>query len=203
MIEEDYQMKDRIRAVIRDRRNNLSEEVRDMCAGVLSDNLEEYIVDEMGLDLSRIKVASYMPVYGEISSLPFCRKVLDKGGCVMMPRVDGRDVRYYKIKSFDKGFVIGSFGIKEPDISLEEADVRDADVIIVPGIAYNDEGIRLGQGGGYFDRLWEHLGGDSPDRKSVIIGVCYDFQIMSSIPVDEKDMTVDVLFEVAAEEEES
>ena len=77
----------------------------------------------------------------------------------------------------------------------------ERDIVIVPAIAYNDEGIRLGQGGGYYDRLWKDLGGDSPDRKNVIVGICYDFQMISSIPVDENDMVCDVIFAVPTEEE--
>jgi len=199
MNSENKMMKDRIRSIIRDRRKNLSEEICEECAGILSSNLEDYITNELNLDLSSVSVASYMPVSGEISSLPFCRKVLELGGTVMMPAVEGQNIIFHKILSLDEGFAAGSFGIPEPVESLEEADADSADVIIVPGIAFNDEGIRLGQGGGYYDRLWAGLGGDSPDRKSVIIGVCYDFQIMSGIPVEANDMAVDVLFEVTTD----
>ena len=192
-------MKDRIRSIIRDRRQNLPEEVQKECAGILCEYLEDYICGELKLDLGSVKVVSYMPARGEISSLPFCRKVLSAGGSVYMPKVAGDNLGFYKVDDLDKGFVKGAFGISEPDTSYPQVDPGDADVIIVPAIAYNDEGIRLGQGGGFYDRLYESLGGDSPDRKSVIIGVCYDFQIVSSIPVEANDMAVDVLMEVSSE----
>ncbi|MCR5061518.1 MAG: 5-formyltetrahydrofolate cyclo-ligase [Saccharofermentans sp.] len=195
-------VKERIRAVIRDRRMNLSDEVLAGCGSELSSYLEEFIRDELGRGLGDITVASYMPFRGEISTKAFCSKVLSAGGVILMPRVEGKDMIFHKVSSLDEGFETGSYGIMEPLAELPVFDIRNADVVIVPGIAYNDEGIRLGQGGGYYDRLYEYLGGDSPDRKVLMIGVCYDFQMVSSIPVDDRDMAVDVLIDVSSESQE-
>ena len=202
MDQDSYAMKERIRAVIRDRRMNLSDDILSGCDKELSSYLEEFIRDEMGRSLGDITVASYMPFRGEISTKTFCSKVLASGGVLLMPRLEDNEIVFHKVSSLEEGFEIGSFGISEPKAELPVFDVNKADIVIVPGIAYNDEGIRLGQGGGYYDRLFERLGGDSPDRKALIIGVCYDFQLMSSIPVDEWDMAVDVLIDVSSESQE-
>ncbi len=195
-------VKERIRAVIRDRRMNLSDEVLIRCDSELSTYLEEFIRDELGRGPGDITAASYMPCRGEISTKAFCSKVLSAGGVLLMPRVEGKDMIFHKVSSLEEGFETGSYGIMEPIAELPVFDIRNADIVIVPGIAYNDEGIRLGQGGGYYDRLYEYLGGDSPDRKVLMIGVCYDFQLVSSIPVDDRDMAVDVLIDVSSESEE-
>ena len=195
-------VKERIRAVIRDRRMNLSDEVLIRCDSELSTYLEEVIRDELGRGLGDITAASYMPCRGEISTKAFCSKVLSAGGVLLMPRVEGKDMIFHKVSSLEEGFETGSYGIMEPIAELPVFDIKNADIVIVPGIAYNDEGIRLGQGGGYYDRLYEYLGGDSPDRKVLMIGVCYDFQLVSSIPVDDRDMAVDVLIDVSSESEE-
>lgn len=202
MDNDSYAMKERIRAVIRDRRMNLSDDVLSGCGAELSSYLEDFITNEQHLDLKDITVASYMPYNGEISTKSFCSKVLSSGGRILMPRIEGEDIVFHQVTSLEEGFETGSFGITEPLKNLPVFDAAEADVVIVPGIAYNDEGIRLGQGGGYYDRLFEHLGGDSPDRKVLIIGVCYDFQLMSSIPVDDWDMAVDVLIDVSSEQED-
>ena len=194
-------IKERIRAIIRDRRSNLSGDVQETCAEVLCDNLTEYVTGELGLDLADVRIASYMPVFGEISTIPFCRKVIEKGGTVMMPRVEDPRIVFYEVSDLDQDLKPGRFGIPEPVDTLTAGDPRSCDLVIVPAIAFNDEGIRLGQGGGYYDRLWEYLDGESPERKVIIVGVCYDFQIVSSIPVEAHDMTADVLFEVSTEEE--
>ena len=195
-------MKDRIRAVIRDRRSSLPEEVIRRCADLLSVNLTEFAEEELKLDLSGITVASYIPVRGEISSIPFCLDVLSRGGKVMMPRVNGSEMQFYYVSNLDNDVEDGPYGLKEPKLTCETGSASDCDIVIVPAIAYNDEGIRLGQGGGYYDRLWKELGGDDPSRKTVLVGICYDFQMISSIPVDENDMVCDVVFAVPVEEEE-
>ena len=195
------QVKERIRAIIRDRRSSLPQEIQGRCADVLTDSLEDLVVNELKIKLKDLTVASYMPVRGELSSLPFCKRVMDEGGTVLMPRVTGDGLVFCKVNDLKDSFVKGSYGIPEPVDSCEVCDIRSADILIVPAIAYNDEGIRLGQGGGYFDRVWAYLGGDSPEREAVIAGVCYDFQMISSIPVSELDMVVDVLLQVDTEED--
>ncbi len=202
MSSEEHALKDRIRAIIRDRRSGLSARVINRCASAVSDYLEDYISSELGIDTGSLKVASYMPVSGELSTIPFCQKVIDNGGVLLMPKVTGDDIVFYAVSDLIGDMERGRYGIPEPADHCAKADIRDADVIIVPAIAYNDEGIRLGQGGGYYDRVWEYLGGDSPDRKAVLIGVCYDFQIVSSIPVLAHDMAVDVIIGVESEEED-
>ena len=194
-------MKDRIRAVIRDRRISLSEEIISECAELLSENLLAYVTEELCLDLSSVTVASYMPVRGEISSVPFCLEVLSRGGRLMLPRICGNEMKFYYVKDLESDIEDGTYGLKEPKLTCCEADPSHCDIIIVPAIAYNDEGIRLGQGGGYYDRLWKELGGDNPDRKVILAGICYDFQMISSIPVDENDMICDVVFAVPTQEE--
>ena len=142
-------MKDRIRAVIRDRRGSLPEEVIKRCADLLSDNLTEFVKDELGLDTHKITVASYIPVRGEISSIPFCLDVLSGGGNVMMPRVNGSALDFYYVRDLDNDVESGTYGLMEPKTSCRTGSITDCDIVIVPAIAYNDEGIRLGQGGGY------------------------------------------------------
>ena len=194
--------KERVRAIIRDRRSNLAPEIQAGCADTLSSYLNEFVSDELSLPLKEITMAAYMPCRGEISAVPFLKDVIKNNGKVLLPRVSGDDLVFCEVSDLDKELEEGTYGIKEPVEGLNEVDISKADVIIVPAIAYNDEGARLGQGGGFYDRLWQKLGGDSPDRKNVLIGICYDFQIISSIPVDESDMVVDVLFQVETEGEE-
>ena len=202
MTENNRAAKDRVRAIIRDRRSNLAPDVQSGCADTLSSYLKEFVADELDMSLGDLTVASYMPCRGEISSVPFLKDVIGSNGKVLLPRVAGEDLVFCEVSDLDKDLEAGAFGIQEPVKGLNEVDISSADVIIVPAIAYNDEGIRLGQGGGFYDRLWQKLGGDSPDRKNILIGICYDFQIVSSIPVNESDMVVDVLFQVETDGEE-
>ena len=62
------------------------------------------------------------------------------------------------------------------------------DVVLVPGLAFTAAGDRLGQGGGWFDRL---LGDVRPD--CLIVGVCFDVQVVTELPVEAHDVPVDLV----------
>jgi 5-formyltetrahydrofolate cyclo-ligase len=78
----------------------------------------------------------------------------------------------------------GSFGIQEPTGELF-TDYDTIDVAIVPGMAFDAEGHRLGRGKGYYDRfLCQHL-----DVKR--IGICFDFQLVDEVPTEPLDIKMD------------
>ena len=101
-------------------------------------------------------------------------------------------------KALDEScFKTGAFGIKEPLDSLAPVDPESIDIVVLPAVAYNEEGTRLGQGKGYYDRFYAGIKG----KKPLLLGVCYDFQISSEIPVEEHDITADVIIAVPTAED--
>ena len=79
---------------------------------------------------------------------------------------------------------LGAFQIEEPD-GDDTTDIADIDLIIVPAVAYDRNGNRVGRGKGYYDRLLSR-------SKAITIGVCYDFQLIDDgIEADEHDIPVD------------
>ena len=76
------------------------------------------------------------------------------------------------------------------DVAVPEDDVPTTwpDVVIVPGLAFTAGGRRLGQGGGWYDR---YLPGVRPD--CVLVGVCFDEQVLAELPVEPHDVAVDVV----------
>ena len=81
----------------------------------------------------------------------------------------------------------GSFGIMEP-VGEPFTDYHLIDVALIPGVAFDTDGHRLGRGRGYYDRFLSHL---SPLTSHLLIGVCFDFQKVASVPVDINDIPVD------------
>lgn len=81
--------------------------------------------------------------------------------------------------------VKGAYGIPEPDI-INEADISDIDIALIPGIAFDMHGNRTGFGMGYYDRFLSQF-------KGLKIGLCYDFQLLPSIPADEHDIRMDLI----------
>ncbi len=100
---------------------------------------------------------------------------------IILPTVVGDDiipVAYEK----DTDFAVGDFNILEPQ---NEPYKGDFDLIIVPGVAFDRNGNRLGRGRGYYDRfLCQHL-----DVKR--IGICFDFQLVDEIPTEPFDIRMD------------
>ena len=79
----------------------------------------------------------------------------------------------------------GAYGILEPSTKRPVAE-NDIDVIIVPGLAFDRRGGRMGFGAGYYDRLLIKT-------NAVKIGLCYDFQLMDSVPSEEHDVPMDYI----------
>ena len=100
---------------------------------------------------------------------------------IILPTVVGDDiipVEYGK----DTAFAVGDFNILEPQ---NEPYQGDFDLIIVPGVAFDRKGNRLGRGRGYYDRfLCQHL-----DVKR--IGICFDFQLVDEVPAEPFDIQMD------------
>lgn len=84
-----------------------------------------------------------------------------------------------------KELTSGAYGILEPKKEyIRKGNVSDMDIAIVPGIAFDEEGYRIGYGGGYYDKLLRKMNGKK-------IGVAYDFQILKKLPHEDHDVKMD------------
>lgn len=101
-----------------------------------------------------------------------------------LPRVNGVNL---DILPYDKSHLeLGSFHIEEPT-GDDTASIDDIEMIVVPAVAYDRQGNRLGRGKGFYDRLLQ----DSRARK---VGIVYDFQLCDDdIPTEQHDVPVDVV----------
>ncbi|MEJ7556308.1 MAG: 5-formyltetrahydrofolate cyclo-ligase, partial [Aquificaceae bacterium] len=79
----------------------------------------------------------------------------------------------------------GAFCILEPSKG-KEVRPEEVELSLIPGIAFDKAGYRIGYGKGYYDRLFERLGG-------LKVGVCYEFQVLEEVPRDDWDMPVDLV----------
>ena len=82
-------------------------------------------------------------------------------------------------------FSKGGFSVREPDVKVV-AKPTDFDVIIVPGIAFDVQGNRIGFGKGCYDKLLVKTNG-------IKVGFCYDFQLCDNIPTEETDIKMDCI----------
>ena len=105
------------------------------------------------------------------------------GKRIVIPRVEGDIMRFYDY-SADR-MVVGAFGIEEP-LGEEEVKPEEIDLIIVPARAFTTSGIRLGRGGGFYDKYMS-----LPTFRAYKIGIAYKEQIFDSLPHDAHDIMVD------------
>ena len=100
---------------------------------------------------------------------------------MLLPVVKGEDM-LIKPFSTKEELKQGSLGIWEPDTQKEY--LNSIDLVIVPGVAFDRDKSRLGRGKGYYDRYFIN-------KRIVKIGVCFDFQLLESIPIDSFDIKMD------------
>jgi len=129
----------------------------------------------------------YVDMRKEVITKEAIGKTLTMNKRVLVPKVKkARQMSAIQIDSLDD-LIPGRFGILEPVKELE-TDPKKIDVVIVPGVAFDKRGYRLGYGGGYYDNFLPKL---RPDAKK--IALCYEFQLMDSVPVESHDVPVNML----------
>ncbi|HEY8924834.1 MAG TPA: 5-formyltetrahydrofolate cyclo-ligase, partial [Polyangia bacterium] len=115
-----------------------------------------------------------------------------RGGRVAYPRVadDQRPrLRFHLAESAD--LRAGRFGIPEPPAGNEEVALGQIDLLIVPGVAFDRDGRRLGFGGGYYDELLRTRPAAAGSAAPVVLGLGYDFQIVDACPAEPHDQMID------------
>ena len=153
--------------------------------------------EDFAARLSKAKtVALYRASQGELPADDLAKAFIKKGIKVCFPKIEDGAMNFYYCASLEgKLFEQGAYGIEEPVAGLEKVLPADIDIAVIPAIAYNEEGTRLGQGGGYYDKFFAQT-------EALLVGICYDFQICSELPFEEHDLTVDFLLPVMTEDYE-
>lgn len=109
------------------------------------------------------------------------------GARVLLPRVVGDELALVRHEA-DVALVTGAFGVLVPPGDALLVDAGEVDVAIVPGVAFDVDGGRLGRGGGFYDRLLPRL---RPD--CLVVGVCSEQAVLGRVPTEPHDRPVDVV----------
>lgn len=122
----------------------------------------------------------------EVITEPMIERSWMKMKDVVVPRVHRASDRLHaaRIASIEKDLEIGTFGVREPKKTCRRAGPGTIDLVIVPGLAFDRAGHRLGYGKGYYDRWLKKI----PAEKR--IGVCFEFQVVDRLPSDGHDVPV-------------
>jgi 5-formyltetrahydrofolate cyclo-ligase len=137
-------------------------------------------------------VMFFLSFANEVRTDEMITRALNDQKQVYVPRLlkKIKQMEICRITSMDQEFEIGSYAIREP-FKNNSRVVSPAiiDAVIVPGLAFDRSGGRLGFGGGYFDRLFKQL-----RDKALRFGVAYEFQVIESMPLDFWDERVQAIF---------
>jgi 5-formyltetrahydrofolate cyclo-ligase len=130
-------------------------------------------------------VLAFASFGAEIPTDPLLHALLDAGKAVLLPYVepDG-PMRAAAIASLED-LVPGYRGIREP---ARRVDAGLASVAVVPGVAFDAHGGRLGYGGGFYDRYLDAI---APE--ALVVGACFDAQLVDAVPTEPHDRLVDVV----------
>ena len=137
-------------------------------------------------------VAGFAAVRSEIDPAATLDEVRRRGGRVAYPRVadDQRPrLRFHLAESAD--LQAGRFGIPEPPADNQEVALGQIDLVIVPGVAFDAEGRRLGLGGGYYDELLGTRPSGEGSARPLVLGLAYDFQVVDACPAEPHDQMID------------
>jgi 5-formyltetrahydrofolate cyclo-ligase len=130
-------------------------------------------------------ILGFLPIRGEPDVTDACRTVLNAGKRLCLTRLDWAKgtLTPAAVRSVDAGVVAGRYGIREPAADAPAVAPGEIDLVLVPGLAFDESGRRLGRGAGYYDRFLAPL-------SVVIVGVAFELQLVPEVPAGSGDVPV-------------
>lgn len=128
-------------------------------------------------------IYGYLPYNQEVRTVPMLEQALKDGKKVAVPKVYGEEMKFIymdDLSKVEKGYA----GIPEPIADLPIADDKTA-LVLMPGLAFDKKGHRIGYGGGFYDRFLAA----EPDHPT--LALCYEFQMQEHLETEEFDIPVD------------
>lgn len=166
--------KNKMRELLVQRRRVISAQDCQMYSQQILDQLEK-----MTCFCEAKTVLLYYPIQNEVNVLPLVKKYKHEK-TLLFPVSHRRGMTVHPYAG-NEHMHRGKFGIPEPTTPAYEGEI---DLVIVPAVAFDAKGHRLGRGGGYYDRFIKKL------THTVLVGVGYDFQLVDEVPAARHDQRV-------------
>jgi 5-formyltetrahydrofolate cyclo-ligase len=139
-------------------------------------------------------VAGFVSTRSEIDTAPLLDELRRRGLDVVLPRVSTGLIpprlRFHRVER-KADLVFGIYGLLEPGLDCPEVAAHTVDVFIVPGLAFDRRGARVGYGGGYYDELAAYVKAHPDATAARFIGLAFDFQLVDTCPSGEWDVPLD------------
>ena len=169
--------KRQLRQFVREKKRAMTPEQIELASGKLTELFratEEYRAAKT--------IYGYLPYNQEVRTIPLLRQALLDGKQVAVPKVYGDEMRFILLPDLDR-VAKGYSGIPEP---IDDGPVADdpAALVLMPGLAFDKDGRRIGYGGGFYDKFL------AAEPTHPTVALCYEFQIVPHIPAEEFDIPV-------------
>ena len=176
--------KEKLRKKIQNRRDNLRVLYRKERSKIIA---EKFFNTVYYINSNNILI--YYPFRSEVDVTIIIKKALKNKKNIILPRIDKHNLNIFYVNDLKKQLEKGTYGIMEPAIGLcRPADISDIDLAVVPGVGFDKKLNRLGYGGGFYDKLLLYI----PEGVKKI-ALCFDIQVVNSIPALENDIKVDCI----------
>lgn len=155
------------------------------------------IIEEKFFKSSFYKEAQNIFIYisydSEINTKRIISRAIKEGKNIYVPRTEfsTKLMNAVKINNFDN-LIESRYGILEPKKEEPFINPNDLDLIVVPGVAFDKNGGRVGYGAGYYDRYFKRIDNQNKFRVTKF-ALIYDFQLIDEVPTDEEDVLVDAV----------
>jgi 5-formyltetrahydrofolate cyclo-ligase len=183
--------RERLRTEMRKRRRRLAQPERDDCAA----RLAQLAAREPLVSNSR-RIAAYFPVNGEMDPRPLMDYLWSMDKTLYLPVLVNFSQRRLWFSVYTPGdpLVCNRFGIPEP-ARVHGTRIKTAalDLVLLPLVAFDAMGHRLGMGGGYYDHCFEFINRRVHWRKPRLVGLAYEFQRLPLIKPEPWDVPLDAI----------
>ncbi len=146
------------------------------------------MLEEQALWKQAQSVLFFAPLPEELDVWPLLAKAISLGKAVALPRFVAEEKTYVacEVRHLTRDVRVGYFGIREPAERCAPVSSNRVDLILVPGVAFDLHGRRLGRGKGFYDQLLTMVRG-------MTCGVAFDEQVVPEIPIEPHDVELNCL----------
>lgn len=130
-------------------------------------------------------IYGYLPYNQEVRTVPMLERALKDGKKVAVPKVYGDEMKFLYLDDLN-AVAMGYAGIPEP-IADEPVAQDETALVLMPGLAFDPQGHRIGYGGGFYDKFL------AAEPNHPTLALCYEFQMLPKLDVEDHDIPVDTV----------
>ncbi len=179
------QVRERVKQALRDRMRAVRDALPKSACQTRSVSITQHV---LGLEEMRraVTILAFASIRNEVRTRPTMEAVWAAGKRVALPRVVGDELVLHLVDA-ETALVEGSFSVPEPPEAATRVKPDEVDFALVPALAVDPRGFRIGYGGGYYDKLLPRL------EHACTCVLAYDFQLISEVPELPFDVPVDLV----------